>query len=144
MGLNLTRLVMMGWDWRLRTAACTGLLFIPARVIVMWTMVWWYRLGVTPNMSTRALWQPPVVSGGPVSRDISGGSRRMGEWMRIYSIRPHGTSRELQHAVKPYDIRPPALLPIRRKVCWGLLSPLKIHRLGRVRTREISVQWQAH
>jgi hypothetical protein len=30
-------------------------------------------------MSTRALWQPPVLSGGPVSRDISGESRRMGE-----------------------------------------------------------------
>jgi hypothetical protein len=25
------------------------------------------------------LWQPPVLSGGPVSRDISGVSRRMGE-----------------------------------------------------------------
>jgi hypothetical protein len=49
------------------------------RVIVMWTMVWWYRLGLTPNLSTRALWQPPVLSGGPVNRDISGASRRVGE-----------------------------------------------------------------
>jgi hypothetical protein len=49
------------------------------QVIAMWTMVWWYRLGLTPNSSTRALWQPPVPSGGPVSRDISRASRRMGE-----------------------------------------------------------------
>jgi hypothetical protein len=26
---------------------------------------------------------------------------------------------------------PPALLPIRRKVCCGFLLPLKIHRIGR-------------
>jgi hypothetical protein len=49
------------------------------RVIVMWTMVWWYRLVLTPNLATRALWQPPVLSGGPFSRGISGASRRMGE-----------------------------------------------------------------
>jgi hypothetical protein len=48
-------------------------------VIEMWTVVWWYWLGLTPNLSTRVLWQPPVLSGGPVSRDISGVSRRMGE-----------------------------------------------------------------
>jgi hypothetical protein len=38
----------------------------------------------------------------------------------------------------------PALFPVRRKVCCGLSSPLKIHRLGRVRTRNLWVQWQAH
>jgi hypothetical protein len=48
-------------------------------VIAMWTMAWWYRLGLTPNLSTRALWQPPVLSGGPVNRDTSGASRRIGE-----------------------------------------------------------------
>jgi hypothetical protein len=48
-------------------------------VIAMWAMVWWNRLRITPNSSTRALWQPPVMSGGPVSRDISGASRRMDE-----------------------------------------------------------------
>jgi hypothetical protein len=45
----------------------------------MWTMVWWYWLELTPNLSTRALWQPPVLSGGPLSRDISGASRIMGK-----------------------------------------------------------------
>jgi hypothetical protein len=48
-------------------------------MIVMWIMVWWHRLGLTPNLSTRVLWQPPVPSGGPVSRDISGVSRKMGK-----------------------------------------------------------------
>jgi hypothetical protein len=68
----------MGLDWRLRTAASRGLLFIPGWFTI-WTMVWWYRLGITPNLSTRALWQSPVLSGGPVSRDISGASGRVGE-----------------------------------------------------------------
>jgi hypothetical protein len=49
------------------------------RVIAVCTMVWWYWLGLTPNLSTRVLWQPPVLSGSPVSRDISGASRRMDE-----------------------------------------------------------------
>jgi hypothetical protein len=35
--------------------------------------------GLTPGSSTRALWQPPVLSSSPDSRDISGASRRMGE-----------------------------------------------------------------
>jgi hypothetical protein len=38
-------------------------------------------------------------------------------------------------------MRPPALLPIRRKVCCGFLSSLKIHRIGRLRTRDLWVQW---
>jgi hypothetical protein len=42
-------------------------------------MVWWYRLRLTPNLSTRALWQPLVLSGYPVSRDISAASMIMGE-----------------------------------------------------------------
>jgi hypothetical protein len=42
------------------------------------------------------------------------------------------TSTDLLHAVKSYDMVPPALLHIRRKVCCGFLSPLKIHHLGGV------------
>jgi hypothetical protein len=48
-------------------------------MIAMWIMVWWYRLGLTPNLSIRVLWQPPVLSGSPVSRDICGANRRVGE-----------------------------------------------------------------
>jgi hypothetical protein len=48
------------------------------------------------------------------------------------------------YASKSYDMGPPALIPIRRKVCCGLLSPLEIHRLGRDWTRDPLVQWQAY
>jgi hypothetical protein len=32
------------------------------------------------------------------------------------------------YAVKSYDMGPTALLPFRRKSCFGFLLPLKIHR----------------
>jgi hypothetical protein len=68
---------MMGWDWRFRTAASTGLLLITGW-FTMWTMVWWHWQTLTPSLSTTALWQPPVLSGGPVIRDIYGASGRVG------------------------------------------------------------------
>jgi hypothetical protein len=63
----------------------------------MWTMI--YQLGLTPNLSTRALWQPPVLSGGPVSRDISGASTmdKGNENLAYLSL---WDLRDLQHAVK--------------------------------------------
>jgi len=39
--------------------------------IAMWFMAWCYRLGLTPYLSTRALWQPPLLTGGLVSSNIS-------------------------------------------------------------------------
>jgi hypothetical protein len=112
-------------------------------VTVMWTMVWWYWLGLTPNLSTRALWQPLVLSSSPVSRDISGTSRRMGKGNENLVYPSCGTSRDLYNAVKSYDTGPPALLPIWIKVYCGFLSPLKIHCLGQVQTRYLWVQLQA-
>jgi hypothetical protein len=51
-------LTMMGWDWRLRMVAITGLLFIP-QVNVSGEPWWWSCwLGITPDLSTRARWQP--------------------------------------------------------------------------------------
>jgi hypothetical protein len=49
-------LIMMEWDWHLRITADTGLSFI------LWVNVsgepwWWCRLGITPDLSTRAHWQ---------------------------------------------------------------------------------------
>jgi hypothetical protein len=38
----------------------------------------------------------------------------------------------LLHAVKSYDMGPPALLPIREEGGLRIFSPLKIHRLGLV------------
>jgi hypothetical protein len=46
------------------------------------------------------------------------------------------------HAVKYYDMGSTALLLLRRMACYGFLSPLEIHRLGRVLSREPWVQWQ--
>jgi hypothetical protein len=78
----------------------------------MWTMALWYRLGLTPSLSTRVFWQSPVLSGGPVSRDISGASKIMGEgnenlvysspWdfkrsLTCLNILWHGTSRFTSH-----------------------------------------------
>jgi hypothetical protein len=71
--------VLVDWLWWSKTDVSELRPIVHPRVIAMWTMVWWYRLGLTPNLSTRALWQPPVLSGGPVSRDISGASRIMDE-----------------------------------------------------------------
>jgi hypothetical protein len=51
-------LIVMGWHWRLRTTAITGLLFIP-RVNVSgepWWW-WWFRLVITLDLSTRVRWQ---------------------------------------------------------------------------------------
>jgi hypothetical protein len=83
---------MMGWDGRLRTAASTGLLFI-SWWFTMWTMVWWYWLRPTPNLSTRALWQPPVLSDGSVIRDISRASGRVGEGNENLVYPSRGTSK---------------------------------------------------
>jgi hypothetical protein len=47
----------VGWDWRLRTATITGLLFI-SRVNVSGELWWyWCRLGITPDLTTIARWQ---------------------------------------------------------------------------------------
>jgi hypothetical protein len=48
----------------------------------------------------------------------------------------------MKHAVKSYDVGNPASFPLRRNFYGGFLSPLKIHRLGRVSTRENWIQCQ--
>jgi hypothetical protein len=117
---------------------------VHSRVTAMWTMVWWYRLRLTPNSFTRALWQPLVLSYSPVSRDISGASKGMVEGNANFVCpsslafkRSLTCHKFLRHGTF-------GLLPIWKKVCCGFLSPLKIHRLGLVRTRDLWIQWQAH
>jgi hypothetical protein len=130
-------LIMMGWDWRLRTGAITGLLFIPRVNVSGESWWWWCRLGITPGLSTRARWQSYQQR--HLER-VWG----MDEGMKIYVFSIFDTSTDLLHAVNSYDMGPSALLPIRRNVCCGFLSSLKIHRLSRVWTRDPWVQWQAH
>jgi hypothetical protein len=56
----VTGLIMMRWDYVSKLWPPTGLLFIP-RVICEygdpWWCWWWCWLGITPDSSTRALWQ---------------------------------------------------------------------------------------
>jgi hypothetical protein len=91
-------LVMIVYDGVRLTSQNCGFYrpIVHPRAIMMWIMVWWYRLGLTPNLSTRALWQPPVLSGGPASRDISGAGRRMDEWnQNLFYPSPWDSNRSL-------------------------------------------------
>jgi hypothetical protein len=87
---------------------------------------------------------PSVLSG--CIKDIYKWSRELARnvlefcWHSISII----VRKVLQHAVQSYDVGLLALLTIRRKVCCGFLSPLKIHRIGQAWTYVLSVQWQAH
>jgi hypothetical protein len=50
--------IMMGWDYVSELRPPTGLLFIPSVMCEHGEPWWWWcRLGITPNSSTRALWQ---------------------------------------------------------------------------------------
>jgi hypothetical protein len=135
---------MMGRDYVSELRPPTGLLFIP-RVICerggLWW--WWCRVGITPYSSSRSLCQS-------YQQRHVGQVGGMDEVVRILPICIWNTSRDLLHAVKSYDMGSPSLLPLRRKVCCslrrkvccGFLSPLKIHRLCRVWTRDPWIQWQ--
>jgi hypothetical protein len=133
-------LIMMGWDWRLRTAAITGLLFIP-RVNVRgepWLWWWWWcRLGITPDLSTRARWQSYQQR----HLERVGG---MDEGMRMLRIQYLWYVNESFTCRKILRHGTSGFIPIRRKVCCGFLSPLKIHSLCRVWIRDPWVQWQAY
>jgi hypothetical protein len=98
---------------------------------------------VRRSCQQRHLWQPSVLSGllpSETSLERLGGGRRKWEFSLSF---PVGLTRSFT-CRKPYGVGPPALLPIRRKLWYGFLSPLKIDRFGRVRTRNLWDQWQAH
>jgi hypothetical protein len=146
----------MGRDWRLRTAASTGVYLSPDDL----------RCG--PWM----ILQPPVLSGGPVSRNISVAARSTGwfpvgrdisgsyqyflvSWhpRRLWSEWDVGKGNENLVYPSTWDkssfIRfkilrhgTPALLPIRKEGMLRILLSLKIHFLGRARTRKLWVQRQ--
>jgi hypothetical protein len=102
------------------------LFFIP-RVNVSAERWWWCRLGITPELSTRARWQFNKQR----HLERVGG---MDEGMRILCIQylwyVDGSStcrKTLRHGTSGFTSHP-------KKVCCGFFSPLKIHRLGRVWT----------
>jgi hypothetical protein len=101
-------------------------------------------LGSDTSEPGKLLTRPPELSDNPTCKVIWERLGGMGEWVAILRISIWDTSKNLYHALKSYDMGLPALLPIRRKVCCGLFSPLKFHCLGWVWTRDPWVQWQAH
>jgi hypothetical protein len=150
---------MIGRDWRLRTAASTGLLFIPGCLRCRpWmkiltganSQVFYPSSQASPSAVRRScqqtsLLQPPVLAGflpalrhpqvlsdGPAIRDISRASGRWAKEMTVQSVHPRETSRDLLDAVKSYIMGLPALLPIRRNVSCGFLSSLKSIALARL------------
>jgi hypothetical protein len=83
------------------------------------TMVEWCRQKKTPDSYTRALWQFYHQS------DLIG-SRRNGQrelWIWPCELFLFILASDFVNAVKPYDMGPPALLLLRRKLCCRLLSP---------------------
>jgi hypothetical protein len=127
----------IGWDWRLRTAAITDLLFIP-RVNVSGEQWWlWCQLGITPHSSTRAVWlsyqQRHLEQVGVID-----------EGMRILPISIWNTSRYILHALKSYDMGPSRFTSHPKEGVLQIFIVLKNHRLGRVWIREPWDQWQAH
>jgi hypothetical protein len=92
-------LIMMGWGYVSEQRPPTGIVFIP-RVICERGEPWWWwcRLGITPDSSTRALWQSYQ------QRHLGQGGG-MDEGVRILPISILNTSRDLKHAVKSYDLR---------------------------------------
>jgi hypothetical protein len=85
----------------------------------MWTVVWWYQLGLTLNLLTRALWKPQVLCGRLVSRDISGGSRRIGEGNENLVSVPVGLqeiltcSKMLRHRASGFTSHPNEVVPLK-------------------------------
>jgi hypothetical protein len=132
------------------------------RVIAMLTMVWWYLLGLTPNSFTRALWQPPVLSGGIVSRDTSGASRRTGEgnenlvypstwdfnrFLTCHKILRHGTSGFTSH---PKKVVLRIFIALQNPSTWPGSNPLTLGPVASTLTttppRWLSVSgcWELH
>jgi hypothetical protein len=126
---------MMGWDYVSELWPPSGLLFIPQVMCEHGEPWWWWcQLGITPDSSTRALCQSYQ------QRHLEKVGR-MDEGVRILPIRIWNISRDLQHAVKSWDFQ--LYFQSEGKCAVDFLSPLKIHCLGRLWTRDPWVQWQA-
>jgi hypothetical protein len=126
-GLVACRLVVvMGQDFvlALRPVACCT---IPG-----WKRMWpseWDRLGLTPNLMTRDLWR---------SRRWARGNENF-VYLSLWDFKSSFTCRKIL-----WNGTFPLYFSSKRNVCCGFLSSLKIHRLVRVRTPKLWVQWQAH
>jgi hypothetical protein len=130
-------LIMVGWEC-LGTAATNGPIVHPPGDMWAWrAMVVVIPAGDNSWLSTRALWQSyqqrHLEQGGGMDERV-----RFCFISKMKYLKGSFTSREILRQGTS------GLLPIRRKVCCGFLSPLKIHGHGPDWTRDPCVQWQAH
>jgi hypothetical protein len=72
-------LIMMGWHYVSILRPPTGLLFIPRVICEHEELWWWCRLRITPDSSTRALWQS-------YQQRHLGQVGGMDQWVRILSV----------------------------------------------------------
>jgi hypothetical protein len=124
-----------GWDYVSELLPPSGLLFIP-HVICEHGDPWWVMM--QPDSSKRALWQFYQQFH---LRQV-GGIDEISENFVFQAF--FFCTCDVLRAVKFYDMGPPALLPIRRKMCCGIVSPLTINRLCRVWTRDPRIQRHEH
>jgi hypothetical protein len=86
------------------------------------------RLGLAPNLTTR---DSGEVENGQGNENFV--------YSSLWGFKSSFTCRKiLRHGTFPL------YFPSERKMCCGFVSPLKIQRLGRVRTHKLWVQLQAH
>jgi hypothetical protein len=136
---NLKFKMPIWWDYVFELQPPRGLLSIP-KVIYEHGEPWWNYDVDRGKLLTR----PPELSSNPTSRVIwqqAGEMSARNEKLAFRCISVH-TCKWFLCGVKPYDMGPTALLRLRRKVRCEFWSPIKIHRLGRVWTREPWVQCQ--
>jgi hypothetical protein len=96
----------------------------PATATTNWSIVLLTWLVIIPDSSTRPLcagWNRGIYS--EMEMNLATNIREF--CLHVYLFMPRSI---LYHTIKSYDMGPPALLPIRRKVCCGFLEPLKTHR----------------
>jgi hypothetical protein len=125
-----------GMRLRLWTATTNGPIVYPSGGIWAWkTMVEWYRQRKTSDSALE-------LPGNPTSSRIVA-SRRSGWnkwWIRPWKVSLFIRSKWFLHTIKSYDMGPSNLLSLQRRVCCAFLSPLKMHGLFRVWTRDPWVQ----
>jgi hypothetical protein len=103
------------------TAATNGPIVHPPGDIWAWrTMVEWHWQRKTPDLSTRVLRQFYQLRHLVVSKR---NGRK--EWEFSLEVFVFMLASDLLHAVKSYDMGPPALLPLQRKACCGFSVTLK-------------------
>jgi hypothetical protein len=115
------------------TAANNRPIVHPPGDIWVWR-TWWNDnvvKGKTTDSTTSDIWQQV---GGTGERD---------ENLALHNISVH-TCKWYFTCCKILWHGASGFIPLQRKACCGFLSPLKIHRLGRVWTRKPWVQWQTH